>query len=89
MPLKILNTEFKGHKITVRSTWNSGASLLIDDKIVDKSEAENALDESMSFLSYILEVDGEIFLIEVFAKVVFNVKLKICVNKKWIYGDKF
>ena len=89
MPVKTLTVDFKGRKIVVRNTWFSGATLLIDGEVVDRNGASMALDPGMSFLSHRIEIDGQSHLIEVFAKAIFTVKLKICVNKEQIAGDMF
>ncbi len=89
MPIKELIAEYKGHTIRVRNTWLSGATLLIDDGVVDKNSSIFALDSGVPFLSSRLEINNSIALVEVYFYAMFTVKMKICVDKKQIAGEVF
>ncbi len=89
MPVKEIQANFRGVRIRARNTWTSGATLLINDVVVDRNSSIFALDKETPFLSAEIEVEGSKTLVEVYIYAMLTIKMNICVNRKLISGDRF
>jgi len=78
-------TTYENHTIKVVNTWFAGAKLYIDGECRD-SDYSFSVNPSFTLLSAKLS-DSNI--IEIYAKAIWTVKIKICLNGEQIGGDVF
>ena len=88
MPKKIILAKYKGHYIRVENTWFSGASLFIDEKMVDHSNRLIAINPNEVLLSATIDIDGKSEQIDVSFEVIWVVKIKISIDGKYFAGDQ-
>ncbi|MBL4617147.1 MAG: hypothetical protein JKY46_05585 [Robiginitomaculum sp.] len=88
MPKKIVIAKYKDHYIRVENTWFSGASLFIDDKMVDHTNRLIAMDPNEVLLSATIDIDGMSEQIDVSFEVIWVVKFKISIDGKYFAGDQ-
>ena len=88
MPRKHWIAEYDGHAIRVTNTWLGGAKLYIDGECRDLSNDKFALSAGRPVLSArLIDGDTESPLVKVYAKAIFTVRMRICVNGKQVAGD--
>ena len=79
-------TKYENHTIKVVNTWFAGAKLYIDGECRDSSYSFFEVNSTAPLLSVKLS-DSNI--IEIYAKAIWTVKIKICLNGEQIGGDVF
>jgi len=88
MPKTIIIEKYKGHYIRVENTWFSGASLYIDEQMVDHTNRLVAMDGNEVLLSATIDIDGKSTQIDVSCEAIWRVKIKISINGKYFAGDQ-
>ncbi|MBP8008172.1 MAG: hypothetical protein KAY87_03485 [Thiopseudomonas sp.] len=89
VPKKIVETSIGNTSIKFENTWFSGAKLFIDNELVVKENSFFALDKKSPFVAKKVFVDGAEHLVEVFVYALWDVKIKLHLNGKYVAGDKF
>jgi hypothetical protein len=89
MPKRIVIEKYKGHYIRVENTWFSGASLFINEQMVDHTNRLIAMDPNEVLLSTKIDIDGKTEQIDVsIASGLTNIQIKISINGMYFAGDK-
>ena len=87
---RAISIAYAGHEIQVTNHWFFGAKLLIDGGTRATTREPFAIDKNIPRLTTMLESDGHLHKVEVFAWApVWKVHLKVCVDGKMIGGDSF
>lgn len=89
MPKRIVIEKYKGHYIRVENTWFSGASLYINEQMVDHTNRLIAMDPNEVLLSAMINIDGKATQIDVsIASGLTSIQIKISIDGKYFAGDK-
>ncbi len=88
MPQKEWTAQVKGHDIRVVNTWTGGIRLYINGDCRDTNQGFFALTWSRWLSARLIQNDANSDLIEVYVVALFKVKAQICVNGKYLAGEK-
>ncbi|MFD2176729.1 hypothetical protein [Veronia pacifica] len=87
MPKKTVETTIGNTHVKFGNTWFSGAKLFVDGELIVKDNSLFSLDKSSPFIAKRIIVDGAEHLIEVFVFAFWTVKIKLCLNGRYVAGD--
>lgn len=87
MPKKIVETTVANTLIKFENTWLGGAKLFVGGELVAKNNSLFALDKKSPFIATKVLIDGEEYLVEVFAYAFWDIKIKLCLNGQYLAGD--
>jgi len=86
---KIIVTVYQGVEIAVENTWFDGMRLYINQQLVCETRKLFSISDKEPVLIFEKEFDNEKKTIEIYCKAVFTTKIKICIDKIIIGGEKF
>ena len=86
---KVIVAIFNGVEITVENTWFDGMRLYINQQLVCENKQLLSISDKEPVLIFEKEFDNEKKTIEIYCKAVFTTKIKICIDKIIIGGEKF
>ena len=87
MPHKEWKAEVDGHSIRVTNSWLGGAKLYIDGECRDINNKLLADPNRPALSARLMQENNESPPVEVFVKMIYTVKAKICVTGKQVGGD--
>ncbi len=96
MFIKEVTTEFHGHQIAARNAWGSAlsfkafaseAKLYIDGSVVDTHSEAFSISTTVPVLRGSLKIKSKIHVVEVYARFVIRLKMKICIDAQKVAGD--
>lgn len=89
MPIKITEGSIDGSKIRVENTWFHGLKLFFNDELLEYNKDSASVDKRVPIISKKISIGGRERIIEVFARAIFTVKIKIVVDGVKVAGDNF
>ncbi len=81
-------TKFKGHEISVFSTWTQDARLYIDGVCRDRSVRRATLQKTC-IMSADLRIGADVHRVEVFAKALLSIRLQVQIDGRQVAGEVF
>jgi hypothetical protein len=95
MPEKELSAKFGVHDIVVRNAWTitsdgedkTRITLSIDGRVVDSTRRATMLGTRVPILRGTIHGNGKTYVVEVFARAILRVRVRLCVDGRKIAGD--
>ena len=89
MPKKVVSYEIEGQTLEAVNTWFGGLRLNLNGEKVGSFKPKRAPEKGVPAITAMVDLGGRISRVEVFAKAIMYVQLKIHVNGVHVAGDAF